>query len=297
MIVEDGVKAGSVKLDRDLVLYGRETRPIHRALAYTSNPFLPGLSSQEDKCLALVTSAGIVVKQDERWRTLADLRDEEKQNLLSAIIRAVTSKGVAGKIALNLIGTAYTLPKEERGVPTRDAREFSSLLNACGRMNRQGLAISICLGERGQTMDEAQEVLAEYRKAVAQHMTWVTETPERVEELTGIYVIHGEGTIDENMTGTISTILVSSGTFNPMKAVLVLAKTKEGELKISARGTEQLVTSGVNLGKILQELTSKHKGSGGGHDIAAGANIPVECEKEFFKELDEAISQVLKVRI
>jgi len=128
-------------------------------------------------------------------------------------------------------------------------------------------------------------------------MTWVTETPERVEELTGIYVIHGEGTIDENMTGTISTILVSSGTFNPMKAVLVLAKTKEGELKISARGTEQLVTSGVNLGKILQELTSKHKGSGGGHDIAAGANIPVECEKEFFKELDEAISQVLKVRI
>lgn len=297
MIVEDGVKAGSVKLDRDLVLYGRETRPIHRALAYTSNPFLPGLSSQEDKCLALVTSAGIAVKQDERWRTLADLRDEEKQNLLSAIIRAVTSKGVAGKIALNLIGTAYTLPEEERGIPTRDAREFSSLLNACGRMNRQGLAISICLGERGKTMDEAHEVLAEYRKAVAQHMTWVTETPERVEELTGIYVVHGEGTIDENMTGTISTILVSSGIFNPMKAVLVLAKTKEGKLKISARGTKQLVTSGVNLGKILQELTSKHKGSGGGHDIAAGANIPVECEKEFFKELDEAISQVLKVRI
>ena len=296
MIVEDGVKSGSIRLDKDLVLYGRETRPIHRALAYTSNPFLPGLSSQEDQCLALVTSAGIPVKQDERWRTLADLRDDEKQNLLSAIIRAVTSRGAAGKIALNLIGTAYTLPKEERGVPTRDAREFSSLLNACGRMNRQGLAISICMGVRGSAMDEGQEVLAEYRRRVAQYMTWVNETPERVEELSAIYVVHGEGTIDENMTGTISTILVSSGMFNPMKAVLVLARTREGVLKISARGTEQLVLSGVNLGRILQELTSKYKGAGGGHDIAAGANIPTDSKNEFFKELNTTVAQALKVR-
>jgi len=296
MIVEDGTKAGCLKLDRDLVLYGRETRPIHRALAYTSNPFLPGLSSQEDRCLALVTSAGIPVKQEERWRTLADLREDEKQNLLSAIIKAVASKGGAGKVALNLIGTAYTLPKEDRGVPTRDAREFSSLLNACGRMNRQGVALSICMGERGRAMDEAQEVLTEYRRTVAQYMTWITETPERVEELNSVYIIHGEGTIDENMTGTISTILVSSGMFDPMKAVLVMATTRAGELKISARGTEQLVAGGVNLGKILQELTARHSGSGGGHDIAAGANIPIDSGKEFFKQLDSEITQAVKAR-
>lgn len=295
-IAEDGVKAGCLKLDKDLILYGRETRPIHKALAYTSNPFLPGLSGQEDKCLALVTSARISVKQDERWRTLADLSDEEKRNLLSAIIEAVSSRGIAGKVALNLIGTVYTLPKEERGMPTRDAREFSSLLNACGRMNRQGLAISICLGERGSVMDEGQEVLAEHRKTLAQYMSWVTETPDHVEELRAIYVVHGEGTIDENMTGSISTILVSSGIFDPMKAVLVLARKSEGDLKISARGTEQLVISGVNLGKILQELTSKYEGSGGGHDIAAGGNVPGDSEKQFLKELDDEISRVLRER-
>jgi len=296
IIAEDGVKAGCLKLDKDLVLYGRETRPIHRALAYTSNPFLPGLSGHEDQCLALVASARISVKQDERWRTLADLSDEEKRDLLSAIIQAVSSKGIAGKVALSLIGTVYTLPKEERGMPTRDAREFSSLLNACGRMNRQGLAVSICLGERGSIMDEGQEVLAEYRKTIAQHMSWVTETPDRVEELGAIYVVHGEGAIDENMTGSISTILVSSGIFDPVKAVLVLATTSEGDLKISARGTEQLVISGVNLGKILQELTSRYGGSGGGHDIAAGGSVPADSEKRFLKELDSEISRVLGER-
>lgn len=296
VIVEDGVKAGSLKLDRDLTLYGRETRPIHKALAYTSNPFLPGLSGQEDQCLALVTSAGIPVKQDEEWRTLAGLSDQEKQDLLSAIIRVVASKGVAGRIALDLIGAVYTLPNEERGMPTRDAREFSSLLNACGRMDRQGLAISICLGERGGALDEGQRVLAEYRRTIAQYMTWVTETPDRVEELEATYVVHGEGTIDENMTGTISTILASSGAFDPSKAVLVLARTHKGDLKVSARATEQLVISGVNLGKILQDLTSKCGGSGGGHDIAAGGSVPTHSEREFVKEIDSEVSRALRER-
>jgi len=296
IIAEDGVRAGCLKLDTDLVLYGRETRPVHKALAYTSNPFLPGLSGQEDRCLALVTSAGIAVKHDERWRTLADLSDDEKKSLLSAIIQAVSSKGIAGKVALNLIGTVYTLPSEERGMPTRDAREFSSLLNACGRMNRQGLAISICLGERGSAMDEGQGVLAEYRKTIARYMSWVTETPDRVEELESSYVVHGEGTIDENMTGSISTILVSSGNFDPMKAVLVLARTSEGDLKISTRGTEQLVISGVNLGRIMQELTSRYGGAGGGHDIAAGGNVPAHSERQFLEELDREVSRVLRDR-
>ena len=41
LLVEDGVSSGSLKVDSDLVLYGRETRPIHRALAYTTAPYLP----------------------------------------------------------------------------------------------------------------------------------------------------------------------------------------------------------------------------------------------------------------
>lgn len=145
-------------------------------------------------------------------------------------------------------------------------------------------------------MDEAQQVLGEYRKTVAQYMTWVTETPDRVVQLDAIYVVHGEGTIDENMTGTISTILVSSGFFDPMKALFVLANTRRGDLKISARATEQLVLSGVNLGKELQLLTSKYGGSGGGHDIAAGGNIPPGSEKEFFKDLNAEISKALRVK-
>jgi len=47
-LVEDGISSGNVRVDSDLVMYGRETRPIHRALAYTTTPYLPNLSGRED---------------------------------------------------------------------------------------------------------------------------------------------------------------------------------------------------------------------------------------------------------
>ncbi len=54
IIVNDAVAAGLLKVVKDLTFFGRETRPIHRTLATTTNPFIPGLSGEEDKALAFL---------------------------------------------------------------------------------------------------------------------------------------------------------------------------------------------------------------------------------------------------
>ncbi|MFQ6073891.1 MAG: DHH family phosphoesterase, partial [Candidatus Bathyarchaeia archaeon] len=46
MIVEDAEKASGLQTETDLLLFGRETRPIHKALAYTTVPFIPDISGQ-----------------------------------------------------------------------------------------------------------------------------------------------------------------------------------------------------------------------------------------------------------
>ena len=48
-IVKDAVSTDYLKVETDLVLYGRETRPISQALSHTTNPFIPGLSGEEDR--------------------------------------------------------------------------------------------------------------------------------------------------------------------------------------------------------------------------------------------------------
>jgi RecJ-like exonuclease len=290
MILRDAIEAGLIKVDTDIIIYGRETRPIHKALSHTVNPFLPGLSGEEDNCLALLASASIPVKTGDRWRTLMDLTRDEKQRMLSAIIEYLTSKGFEGATAINLIGNVYTLLKEERWTPTRDAREYATLLNACGRMGRPSLAIALGLGERGVTLEEASRVLSEHRKTLADYISFINSNRKVVESFKSMVVIHGEDFINENMTGAVSSMLSSSETFPNWRVIVVSAKTRSGDIKISARASEELVRIGVNLGSILQNLARKHGGFGGGHDVAAGAQIPNSEWKDFIEELDLELS-------
>ena len=47
IIVKDAVASGLLKVEKDLMFFGRETRPIYKMIVTTTNPFIPGLSGQE----------------------------------------------------------------------------------------------------------------------------------------------------------------------------------------------------------------------------------------------------------
>jgi len=294
LAVQDAVSCGCIKTDKDLLFFGRETRPIHRALALTTTPYLPHLSGEEDNCTALLVAHKIPLKVGERWRTTSDLSREEKQTRLSAIVELLVSKGFKGNKALELIGTVYTITNEPAGSPTRDAREFSSMLNACGRMDRQGLAVSICLGERGIVLDEVQELIASYRKTLAEYMDWLAETPSAILELETVCVVRGEDKIGENMTGAFSSILSSAGHLKPNKATIVAARSRDGGVKISARAPEILLKKGVDLGLALQKAAATLGGFGGGHNVAAGAHIQTANPEDLYRMIDNLILGQMK---
>ena len=162
--VQEGIENGHIKAETDLLFYGRETRPIHKALAYTNDPYLSGLSSEEDKCLSFLLNLGIELRHKDRWRTLTDLTTDEKQKLFSEIAKLLSSKGIPNDVTFSLIGTVYTLIDEDRWTSLRNGREYASLLNACGRMNKAGLGVILCMGDRGEVLNETLEVLDSYRK-------------------------------------------------------------------------------------------------------------------------------------
>lgn len=292
--VQDAVNGGYLKTAKDLLFFGRETRPIHRALALTTAPYLPHLTGEEDNCTALLVSRNIPLKDGERWRTIGDLSHKEKQTLLSAIVELL-SRDFKGSRALELIGTVYTLTKEPQGSLTRDAREFSSMLNACGRMDRQGLAVSVCLGEREPILDEIQEVVASYRRTLAEYMQWLSGTPSAILELKSVCIVRGEEKVAENMTGALSSILSSAGHLKPDKATVVAARSRDGGVKISARAPEALLKKGVDLGTALQRAAAALGGFGGGHNVAAGAHITSGNAEEFYQMIDRIVSEQMNV--
>jgi RecJ-like exonuclease len=267
---------------------------VHKALAYTTNPYIPGLSGEEDKCLAFVTNIGLDIKKGDRWIAVNDLSTEQKQTLFSELAKYMASKKL-GTAVMNLVGTVYTLVYEDRGKPLRDGREHASLLNACGRMNKTGLGVAIGLGNRDAILTEALEAFTRYKKTLSDYMEWISTNPRSIETHENIFVINGTGVIDERMISTVSSIVTSSGLISEPKPIVAMTEAEGGKIKVSGRLPDELKGK-VNLGLIFHEATEKIGGVGGGHDVAAGAEFSKENEAEFVKLVDESVGRMLSTQ-
>ncbi len=287
-IVDDAVNTGCIKVERDLLLFGRETRPIHKALAYTTDPFIPGLSNAEDKCLGFLNNLDIDLKIHDRWRTINDLTVEEKEKIFSKIATYLSSKGSPDSDALRLIGKIYTLTNEDRFKPMRDGREYASFLNACGRMRKGGLGVAVAMGSRGETLDEALEILNNYKKTLSQYLDWVIQIPNVLRKLKNIYVINGSDKIDELIIGTIASIL-SSGYLKEKMPIIALTSSEDGMVKVSGRIPNDFNRGNLDLGTIFREISTKLNGIGGGHNVAAGALLPKDSENQFIKSINKLV--------
>ena len=293
LIVKDAVDAKLVTVEKDLTFFGRETRPIHRALAATTSPFIPGISGEEDKSLAFLASLDIKPKEGERWRALRDLSEDEKKKLSSALADHLISRGLHAEVE-NLIGNVYVLNREEPWTPLRDAREFAVMLNSTGRLDRPSLGIALCMGDRASALEEANRVLEDYRRSISKYLGWVMEKPERMKELEHIYVVYGETFINEKIIGTISSILVS-GLENPEKPLIAFSNIEEeNAAKFSARTTDTALSRGVNLGEVMHVASEKYGGKGGGHNVAAGAQVPIDQLENFIKTVNDLVEKQLK---
>jgi len=282
-------KNNQVEIDLDILLVGRETRPLPDALAFTSHPFIEGLTWNRDACLSLLNSSGIKLKEGSRWRVPAELTEDEKRILLQTISKFIPSKN-ASDIVEELVGYTYTLSGEDKRSFLRDAREFSTMLNSCGRIRRAGVGIAICMGDRTKMLQEGENILVEYRAFLRTYMNALSSERWRVTDNGSYILVNGEGLVPENMTGAVSSLLGGSQK-NTGKIIILRTNGEEGTIKFSSRKSTGC-KSEVNLGLLMRECASRVSGVGGGHDAAAGARITKDKLDEFLDYLEENVSRM-----
>lgn len=296
-IVQDGIKAGVLEENMDIRLFGRETRRIYQALEYTTDPFYPGLTGDGDMCIRFMRDTGIPQQKGDKWRTIQDLSEDERRTLVQALLTYGLQMGMTAEDAQSILGKVYTLTHEKPGTLLRDAREFGSLLNSCGRLGATGIAIGICMGERKYLLQEAEIIMREYRKKISQYLELVSLDSEHVKEYNNLIVFDGKDVIDDTMIGTIISIAISTRSFADKKKPLIgIAESNDGTVKISCRGTGPLVSMGLDLGLALRGAVESigSNAEGGGHNIAAGARIPQGTEQLLIENLNIAIEKQLK---
>lgn len=286
-IAEEAKENGQLQVDMDLLLVGRETRQLVDALAFTSQPFIEGLTWNRDACLSLLTSAGIRLKDGGRLRTPSDLTDDEKRLVIESITKYASSQN-ATQIMEELIGYTYTFPSEERRSFLRDAREFSTMLNSCGRIGRSGVGIAVCMGDRNRMLQEGENILVEYRRMIRDYMNILSNERWRISGSTNCIMVNGEGVIPETMTGTISSLLAGSPK-NAGKIVILRTNGEENTIKFSSRKSIGC-KSGVNLSVLMKTGAERFNGIGGGHDAAAGAKITKDKLDGFLDYLEDSVN-------
>jgi RecJ-like exonuclease len=269
------------------MLVGRETRPVHEALAFTSDPYIEGLTWNREACHKLLQEAGLRLRDNGRWRVLAEFSQDEKSAILDAIAKHVaTSVKGSGDIVGDLIGYVYTIVSEEGRSQLRDARGFSTMLNACGRIGKSGVGISVCMGDRKEMLAEAEEIIAKYRTTLRNYVTTIFADKWRVAD-DGKYVfVNGDGLVAEDMLGAVSSLLSGSPTIGE-RLVFVRTLAHDGSYKFSSRKTIGVV-SGPNLGLMMRHVAETCGGTGGGHSAAAGCRIPSHVLESFIAGIKAA---------
>ena len=280
---------GLVDIDLDLLLVGRETRPLADALAFTSQPFIEGLTWNRDTCLSLLNSSGIQIKDEGRWRVPAELNEEEKRQVIEAITKFTSEKN-STEIASELIGYTYTFPREDKLSFLRDGREFSTMLNSCGRINRSGVGMAVCMGDRNKILREAETILTDYRKMIKEYMNILSNERWRISESETCVMVNGEGIVPETMTGTISSLIAGSPK-NIGKIIILRTKGEENTIKFSSRKSFSC-KSDINLSELMRKGAEKFNGIGGGHNAAAGAKITKDKLDEFLNYLEVNVVNV-----
>ena len=281
-ILETAVLQNKLKVTKGLKFYGRHTRPLIKLLEYSRDPVIPGVSGNQSEVIRFLNMIDISPKKTFGWRKIIDLDQDELMRLAAAII----IKRKNEKHPENVFGNIYELTEETSGTLFKDAKEFSTLLNACGRTGKASVGIGALLGEKKAKVD-AENVSKEYKKQIVKAINWVKENDDEMKKGTGYCIINAGKEINASIIGTVASILSKSDYFPKNTYVLSIADALDGTAKVSMRIAGD--TPGVNLKEIAEELAIRFQGDAGGHHHAAGVIFDINKTDEFLFEAEKVL--------
>ncbi|TKJ17107.1 hypothetical protein CEE44_01055 [Candidatus Woesearchaeota archaeon B3_Woes] len=280
-ILQMAIDEGHITVKKGLRVFGMQTKPLHKTLEYCSDPFIPGVSGSESGAIQFLQQIGINPKDKKGWKKMIHLNDEEIKKLIGAVIM----RRVDEDNPEDVIGNIYVLNNEKEESSLRDAKEFATLLNSCGRLNKASIGIGVCLNDK-TAKKKALANAENYKREIVKGMRWYNDNRESKDIITenGFIIINAKENILVSMAGTVASILSKSnelkkGTFIMSLARNIVEDTSKVSLRIAGNNNN------VNLKEVIETITKNiENAESGGHAAAAGAIIPTSKERDVIEE-------------
>lgn len=270
-LVDYGVKKEYLTISKGLSVYGRVSKPLHEALSQSFELFIPGVTGNESSSIEFLSELNIDLKSESGdWKTLNTLTDAERKKLVSNIIIRRVNNGLDSNVLSEIITV------EGNNGALSNLKEWSVLLNACGRQGAYSLGVLLCMGFYDYALPLIDDVMKEYKILLSKALNLVKNDSSLLNVSDDLLVIKAGSKVKDTIIGTIGGILlkepgVKASTF------IGFADRKDG-VKVSCRTKKD-----VNLGNIIKKVCTVLNCTGGGHSFAGGALIKKSDEEEFLK--------------
>jgi len=272
-ILDYAVDKNLVQVQKGLNLNGLT---VADAISDSVDPYFVGLSGRRDNVLAFLES--VKVNPD---TPVGALDEVYRRKLTSMLSLRLMGQGCRPEIVEELVTDIHWIPSM-----SLSAADLADLLNACGRMDHEGLGIALCVGDK-EALEHAGELRREYNRKIMEQLKVIES--DGASSTDHIQYFRAP---DSSLAGA-QCGLAMQYILDQSKPTLALSKSR-GKMKVSSRGTKYLVSKGLDLSSALKKSAEKFGGSGGGHAVAAGATIPLESEEEFLKSVDEIVGLQLR---
>lgn len=133
-------------------------------------------------------------------------------------------------------------------------------------------AVAELLELSGIEYSEVMDSLSAVPQAVSMRIALIKSAQRAVIEREGNWIIVTSNV--GSFVGSAASSLISLGA-----DVAFVAANVDGMVKVSARARRCTINSGVNLAKLMEEISVKYGGTGGGHEGAAGMDVIGDSDK------------------
>lgn len=268
-ILDEGVSAGCIEVKTGINL---PSGKLSKALKNSLEPFLD-FYKKDDELELFIKKLKLEDKE------VDELDFKEIQRLADAIVLRLLKIGAYEGIFEQIIGKRIAV----KNLPIQNPSTLVDLLNSCGRIGATSIAFSSLMGDE-RAIKEGMEIMERYNEDILE------EIFKRRNEVRESFCIRYLVMDDAISTSPIATIL--SRYLLPDKPLIVLNIKKDGKVKVSARTTEKIAQR-LDLAEVMRLSALRVNGIGGGHRVAAGANISRDKIEEFLKEVDRLCCAML----
>lgn len=274
-IIQESTFSKKLDVKKGLTILSSQTLPLHKSIAYTIFPYLAGISGSEDEAVNLLIENNIPLRENNRFRNLTSMNEEEIKKLLTAIL---LKRLGSEKNPEMVMGNTYTMTSEEDNSFIKDLKCFTLLLESCLAFLKYSLAVSICLNPSNKS--KAIEYVNSTITGVALAMQFYLDNKKsKVTETDKVVVLALNQNLDYRLIDMFSRIMLNSNIY-PGKTIAVISMNPASQIICNIKSNKTIYPILESLSKsinIKPEETNSFT-----------IYLPQDKEQELLKALLEA---------